>query len=1007
MRKSVAASLAFVFLVCLVGTPKVIAQNADSLKQVFYKATTKREKCLAVLAACSAVSMGDLNNKDSFEVWLNKAELLIPKAIDDSMRIELDVFWGFLHQDRGNEDEQALQCYSKGVHTAIALHHWQRAADFLRDEVKFMVWKRDPVTIATCKEGIEVAQRINDIQSIAFFNEIIAKYYFNNHQFGAGYQYMEVSIRLNDSMKYHSRLARNYATMTIFIAQQKKYKEALRYALYADSIYESINNIYERMENAVTLAITYKNLGMYDKSVATYNRWISDTNTDDYVKSYLFSGKGTTLKRMKQYAASKACFSNAININKKYNERELECGIYIQLAELYLETGSYDSALFYGRKAETLIKGREFEQDGYEGNRELLFTMADIYMGMGDHANSMLYHQKEHAFTDSIIAHLVYDNQAEAETRFKLTEKNAELRKLIDEKELQRIRVQKQQLISSVLAIGLVLGVGIIAAGVVVYRRIREKNRVLEHQKQVLSEQKETIDKQVKELAAAAATKSRFLANISHELRTPATLITGMIELIKNDRVQGQQQDKERLELAFNNGLKLQRMIEEILDLSRLDNQMQSIVLQSQEIASLLRRYVFTFESLFRKEEILLEYNSTIPAGTFIKMEENLMEKIINNLVINSIKFNKKGGTVRVEAGLDQDGRSVVISVTDTGIGIDGQDLEKIFERFYQGSSPVATKAKGAGLGLALVKEFTLLMSGTIDVMSELGAGTTFTLTFPVTEKVPQTEVQQEAAFHNTLDWGAFPERQTLLLIDDSADIRYYVRELFGDTINIIEAENGRDALSKLGELPVDIILTDYMMPEMDGKELVTELKNSQLYSSIPVVMLTALADTENSMDMMRLGVDEYIVKPFKAPELITRIYNLLVNNAERRKFLAVPAEAAEPEVDNAAADELRAKIRAVVLDKISKVDLSIAEVAETLGMSERQLFRHAKSLTGCTPAQLVKEIRLLKAYDLLVTGQVQKLDDLTHRVGYEHLSYFSKQFFERFGRRPTEFMKG
>jgi AraC-like DNA-binding protein len=158
---------------------------------------------------------------------------------------------------------------------------------------------------------------------------------------------------------------------------------------------------------------------------------------------------------------------------------------------------------------------------------------------------------------------------------------------------------------------------------------------------------------------------------------------------------------------------------------------------------------------------------------------------------------------------------------------------------------------------------------------------------------------------------------------------------------------------------------------------------------------------------MLRLGVDEYIVKPFNTTELITRIFNLLVKGAERKKYLEsiVPEKEALP--DNAAADELREKIRSAVVDKISKVDLSIAEVAESLQLSERQLFRYAKSLTGSTPAQLIKEIRLLTAYDLLVTGEVQKLEDLARRVGYEHLSYFSKQFMERFGRRPTEFMKG
>jgi AraC-like DNA-binding protein len=195
-------------------------------------------------------------------------------------------------------------------------------------------------------------------------------------------------------------------------------------------------------------------------------------------------------------------------------------------------------------------------------------------------------------------------------------------------------------------------------------------------------------------------------------------------------------------------------------------------------------------------------------------------------------------------------------------------------------------------------------------------------------------------------------------------------------------------------------------MPVMDGREFVTQLKAIDAYKNIPVIMLTALADTENQFSMLRLGIDDYVVKPFIANELVVRVYNLLFNNLQRAAYNALPAEQGEVPLPSKDADEFREKVAQIVLSKINSIDLSVADVAKEAGYSEKRLYTLSKSLTGCTPAQLIKEVRLMKAYELLVTGQVYKLDDLAKRVGYEHLSYFSKQFFERFGKRPSEYMK-
>jgi YesN/AraC family two-component response regulator len=241
--------------------------------------------------------------------------------------------------------------------------------------------------------------------------------------------------------------------------------------------------------------------------------------------------------------------------------------------------------------------------------------------------------------------------------------------------------------------------------------------------------------------------------------------------------------------------------------------------------------------------------------------------------------------------------------------------------------------------------------------------------------------------------------------VEDNAEMRYYLREVLAGKVDLAEACNGREALDWLKEKTADLVITDLMMPVMDGEELITHLKSADAYKKIPVIMLTALADTKNQLNMLRLGIDDYIVKPFSAPELRVRVYNLLHNLEERRRFDAAPVDPDDIPIESPEAQMFRERIIAFVLKRIRNSGVSVYDLAFELGMSERQLYRLAKTLTGCTPAQLVKEVRLQKAYELLLGGTIQKVADLTKQVGFEDIDYFARQFYDRFGKRPTDFL--
>lgn len=528
----------------------------------------------------------------------------------------------------------------------------------------------------------------------------------------------------------------------------------------------------------------------------------------------------------------------------------------------------------------------------------------------------------------------------------------------------------------------------------------KQKLNEMTHSQQVLLSQQDAL---VSELDNAAKMKSKFLANISHELRTPVTLLTGMLELMKTKKDQGSDKEREQIQVALNNSRKLQFMIEEILDLSKLENNDTKLVTDVKQAGPLIRRMVYAFETFIEKENLTLIFNDDKAKGAYIRIDESKFEKIINNLIYNAVKFNVRGGEIKVVLTKTINDRELVLEVSDTGKGIGPADLPHIFERFYQGESGT-TKAEGAGIGLSLVKEFTLLMGGSILVESTPGKGTRFTLRFPVADNIVEEATIVEESLPPIL-WENLPQRPTILVVEDNEDMRYYLTEVLSGNVNIATTGNGKQALDWLAKNKADLIISDLMMPEMDGREFVALLKNDPSLRRLPVITLTALADAESQLGMLRMGVDDYIVKPFNTDELRIRVFNLLSNFAERNKFNELPAEPDDINEGNKEAEEFRNKISEYVLARLKDPELSVTELASYLAMSERQLYRFAKSLTGCSPAQLIKEVRLLKAYELLLSGSITKIEDVANRVGFESAGYFSRQFLERFGKRPTEFL--
>jgi signal transduction histidine kinase/DNA-binding response OmpR family regulator len=617
------------------------------------------------------------------------------------------------------------------------------------------------------------------------------------------------------------------------------------------------------------------------------------------------------------------------------------------------------------------------------------------------------------------------------------------------------------------LFIGLILGVTKWRT-----QEINRRNKELEQEvgkrtKQIESD-KRTIEEQADRLLELDKTKSKFFANVSHELRTPITLIKGPIQSVLNSNELGNR-NLSLLANAERNTENLLRLVNEILDLTKMEA--NKLILDESKVVFYLfvRRIIANFQSFADIKNIEFSFIYNLNKSLQLKLDEAKFEKVLNNLLSNAFKFTPQNGRVEVVVSEGSDAlkssapftsdsyNSILIKVKDNGRGISPEDIPYVFNRFYQ--SKTNTKAEGGlGIGLALSMEFVQLMKGKMWVESssesksesessllrELGEnenqGSTFFVEIPKKEIIAmlstenELEIQQELAtnptgFKNLSDLKS-THQHTILLVEDNADLREYVSFLLSPFYNIITANNGREGLKKLavnslqlandsGELPTvsvatancQLILSDVMMPIMDGFEFLEIVKSKAEYRNIPFIMLTARVELKDRLKALRIGVDDYLIKPFNEAELLTRIKNLLKNYENRLDFHSEnqPIEAAEI-VENdfliSEADRLwLQKLETIILKEVNNSIFNIDYLVELLEINRNAFYSKVKALTGLSPNKYIQAIRLQMAKDLLENTDFS-IKEITQKVGFKTPDYFTRLFKKEYGKLPSEYLK-
>jgi len=585
-------------------------------------------------------------------------------------------------------------------------------------------------------------------------------------------------------------------------------------------------------------------------------------------------------------------------------------------------------------------------------------------------------------------------------------------------------------------------------------REVENKNRQLEEQSEKLKE----MDK----------IKSRFFANISHEFRTPLTLILGPLEQMIAACGEKEKETKRKLTLMLRNAQRLFRLINQLLELSKLESGKMKLQAVKTNIVSFLKGIADSFRFMAHQKELdLLFHAETEVEDIILYIDPRKMEDIMSNLLINAIKFTPPGGEITVNVkqtppkrennqkllqGVQGDGfleksppgrrrqslfreGFVEISFSDTGPGIPAKQLDHIFDRFYQADSTYEFHEKGSGIGLALCKELVELHHGTIEARSREGEGSAFIIRLPIgdahispeergvldepkasttVEGDPALEIVMEeeengsetepGTMFNFESETGVDEKNIILVVEDSADMRDYIRGALEPVYTVVDAEDGQQGIQKAQEIIPDLIISDIMMPGVDGYELCRVLKTDVQTSHIPIILLTAKASEENILQGLETGADDYITKPFNTKILGARIKNLIDIRSQlqkniNREMTLRPVKTSVSKIDR----EFLQELQDVIKKNLSDPEFNVEELCKKLYMGNTTLYRKIQALCGQTPTEFIRSCRLKRAAQLLESG-FGSVTEVAFEVGFSSRTYFTKCFKQRFQQLPSEY---
>jgi len=851
-------------------------------------------------------------------------------------------------------------------------------------------------------------------------------------------QWARKAMSLAQNLEDENILGKSHFELGMAYANKRDYSRAMEEYLRAIERYESTGNEKGLNEAKVEVAMIYIRTGEYSKAkpyldeayvyfqgevdtaniiytLGYYQIYFSDIKNYDSLLYYsheilkaaerfqqkrnltrIYSNLAGTYLFLEDLPQAKFYIDKRAAMGFEEDDRGLYFHYYI-LSEYFFKADQPDSTLYYAGKA--LEQARRFNDLGKETDAYMQLIKASVKKE--DYESAFVYLDLQNEVEDSLDQLQYQENLAELTVQYETQQKEAEIAR-------QQLQLQKEfNRRNFFLALGLMTMV--LAIGLFLY--FRSRMRIQKRRNEMDLQLKKSEADQLRRLDQI---KSAFFANISHEFRTPLTLILSPLKQIAEGNFKGDLQKTWQVMLV--NADRLLRLVNQLLDLARLESGALSPQKEPMDLVQVVKSIVLAFESWPAHKQI--HFQTEFPSAPMAAwVDSDKLEKILVNLLSNAFKFTPAGGRIYFRMQVRERKPEVInvrFEVQDNGPGIPPEQLPHIFDRFYSGVDH-RDGMYSSGIGLALTRELVSWYGGVIQVESQLEEGTTFQADIPfakasgapLKEHAPVESMVALADEAHEVAYSRKTRRAVVLVVEDNPNLRSYIGDQLRSDYQIEEAGNGQIGLHKALDLIPDLILSDVMMPDLDGLAFCNQVKQDERTSHVPVVLLTALAEQKEKLAGLSSGADAYLTKPFDPEELQITVRNLIEQRRLLRKKFASQtgplSSGANLHTEKEAA--FLEKIEKVVLEELGNAEFGIEDLGKALHMSRSQLHRKVKALTDLSPSSLVRSIRLREAYQLL-ENKKGNISQVAFEVGIPNLPYFSRSFHDQFGFPPSELLR-
>ncbi|AUC14556.1 hypothetical protein BTO06_05075 [Tenacibaculum sp. SZ-18] len=838
-------------------------------------------------------------------------------------------------------------------------------------------------------KGINLAKEIGDINRISLIYNNLGAYFYRNGNYKKALNYYDNSLLIAEKhrLNYQKALALNNIGM--LHRQQKDYDKALKY--YTQS-YEL--QLSRKDTNGIALANNnVASIYFYKKDYAkALNTWKQSLNWYEATKNnrslaITTNNVAKAFQRLKDVDSALMFYKKSLILKKELKMTTSYALTLDNISQLQIQKGNFKTGEKLALEALEIFKKKGRIKNLEQTSKNLSM----LYSKKGEYKKALDQYKLYINYRDSIANKLSKKELIEQEVRFKYT--TQKLRdSIVNENKiaLKEVEIKNKSSQNKLYLTSLIFAL-IALAGIFYFFISKRRESILEVQKQ----------QEINTL------KSNLYTNITHEFRTPLTVIIGMSENIKKNKYVD-----ESINTIKDNSRHLLKLINQLLDFSKLEENKIKLAYKKGNITNYVNYLVESLSSHAITHKIDLKFQSEEQIE--MDFDPNSISHIITNLISNAIKFSPENSEVKIKSGklIKNNKEFLQLIIQDFGIGISEEHQKKIFERFYQVDNTSTKNNQGSGIGLAIVKELTELMAGTITIESKINEGTKFIVTLPIENKatdefhIPMYSGEKQKANKST-KINTNIQQPLVLIVEDNKDIAKYLTHCLEDNYRILYAENGEDGLKKAIEHIPDIIVSDVMMPKKNGFELCMDIKQKEITSHIPVILLTAKASKNDSLEGYTQGADAYLTKPFDQEELLVRLEKLieLRKKLQLKYALGATIESELTSKNENINDAFISKVILVIKENLEDSSFNASKLASELHCSESQLYRKIKATTNSSTSIFIRTIRLDEAKKLILNSSLS-ISEISFKTGFSDPSWFNKTFKEKFGKTPNSYRK-